>query len=72
MQMRGDVGGAGELRSAVLDAPPPAAAATAAPAAPTGNVPSAGGSGGGSASKGRVKSTANGRAAALKAMGKGK
>ena len=74
MQMRGDVGGAGELRSTVLDAPPPAAAATAAaaPATPTGNVPSAGGSGGGSASKGRVKSTANGRAAALKAMGKGK
>ena len=57
MQMRGDVGGAGELRSAVLDAPPPAAAATAAPATPTGNVPSAAAA---AAERSRVKSTANG------------
>ena len=57
---------AGELRSAVLDTRRRRRHRCAA--TPTGNVPSAGGAA--EARKERVKSTANGRAAALKAMGK--
>ena len=75
--MRGDTGGAGPLRSKVLERPPAESghAATAATAAASGGDAAAGGkpdaAAGGKASA-RVRSTQNGRAAAMKAMGKGK
>ena len=80
LQMRGDTGGAGPLRSKVLERPPAesgqaaVAAATAATAAAGGGAAAGGkpdAAAGGKAGA-RVRSTQNGRAAAMKAMGKGK
>ena len=80
LQMRGDTGGAGPLRSKVLERPlaesghaaaAAAAAATAAPGAGTAAVGKPDAAAGGKAGA-RVRSTQNGRAAAMKAMGKGK
>ena len=73
LQMKGDLDGAGELRSTVMQDDP---VATAAAAAAQGLGPGGpGGPGGGDAKDGpkrRVKSASNGRAAALKALGKQK
>jgi len=78
LQMRGDTGGAGPLRSKVLERPAEgghaSVAATTTTAAAPGGATAAGGkpdaAAGGKAA--RVRSTQNGRAAAMKAMGKGK
>ena len=75
LQMKGDRDGAGELRSSVLQQPPDAAPSGAAglPATATasgGAAAPAGKAGGGGDVKRRVKSTSNGRAAAMRAMGK--
>ena len=79
MQMQGDADGAGPLRSKVLERPPEGPAAAAAAVAPPPGAPAGGGGGGnkpegGGGGKGskHVRSTQNGRAAALRAMGKGK
>ena len=71
LQMRGDTDGAGPLRSKVLERPPAesghtAAAAAAATGAPGGRSDAAAGGKAGA----RGRSTQNGRAAAMKAMGK--
>ena len=73
--MRGDTDGAGPLRSKVLERPPAEsghAAAAAATGAPGGGAAAGGRSdaaaGGKAGARGR--STQNGRAAAMKAMGK--
>ena len=77
LQMRGDTGGAGPLRSKVLERPPAesgqtAAAAAAATGAPGGGAAAGGRSDAAAAGKAgaRGRSTQNGRAAAMKAMGK--
>ena len=74
LQMRGDTDGAGPLRSKVLERPPAESGHTAAAAtgAPGGGAAAGGRSdaaaGGKAGARGR--STQNGRAAAMKAMGK--
>jgi len=79
MQMRGDRDGAGELRSAVLEQPPPARqtmpGVPGMTASPTGGVPmpppsASADSRTGAEAKRRVRSTGNGRAAAMRALGK--
>ena len=76
LQMRGDTDGAGPLRSKVLERPPAENGHTAAAAAATG-APGGGAAAGGrsdAAAGGKAgargRSTQNGRAAAMKAMGK--
>ena len=77
LQMRGDTDGAGPLRSKVLERPPAesghtAAAAAAATGAPGGGAAAGGRSDAAACGKAgaRGRSTQNGRAAAMKAMGK--
>ena len=76
LQMRGDTDGAGPLRSKVLERPPAESGHTAAAAAATG-APGGGAAAGGrsdAAAGGKAgargRSKQNGRAAAMKAMGK--
>ena len=73
LQMRGDTDGAGPLRSKVLERPPAESGHTAAATTTPGGGAAAGGrsdaaAGGKAGARGR--STQNGRAAAMKAMGK--
>ena len=75
LQMRGDTDGAGPLRSKVLERPPAEsghAAAAAATGAPGGGAAAGGRSDAAAGGKAgaRARSTQNGRAAAMKAMGK--
>ena len=81
LQMRGDKEGAGELRSKVLEQAGPEGGgvpsggffgASPAVATPSAGAATAGGAGGGSEAKRRVRSNANGRAAALAALKGGK